>query len=111
MRFVPVLLLLSTTPTWAAFCSGNSSASEPRHEFQFFAGYSPVSATLIGTTTDRRLFMTGFGYSYRCWVWPGVSISYSGELMPMAVLLQPGQYLTQFVPPHAVYGFALTPLG
>ena len=55
--------------------------------------------------------MAGFGYSYRCWVWPRVSISYSGELIPAAVSLQPGQYLPQFVPAHAVYGFAVTPLG
>jgi len=46
--------------------------------------------------------MAGFGYGYRCWVWSGVSISYTGELMPAAVLLEPD---------HAVYGFAVTPLG
>jgi hypothetical protein len=97
-----MLLLLPAAPAWAAFCSTDSSPSDPRHDFQFFAGYSPVSATLIGTTTDRRLFIAGFGYSYRCWVWPKVSVSYSGELMPAAVLLEPS---------HAVYGFAVTPLG
>jgi len=106
-----MLLLFSVAPAWAAFCSPDSSPSQPRHDFQFFAGYSPASATLIGTTTDRRFFLAGFGYSYRCWAWPGVSISYSGELMPAAILLQPGQYLPQFVPAHAVYGFAVTPLG
>jgi hypothetical protein len=111
MRHFAILLLFSAVPVKAAFCSPSSSPSELRHDFQFFAGYSPVSATLIGTTTDRRFLMAGFGYSYRCWVWPGVSISYSGELMPAAVLLQPGQYLPQFVPAHAVYGFAVTPLG
>jgi hypothetical protein len=102
-------------PAWAAFCSTNApqsiGPSEPRHDFQFFAGYSPASATLIGTTTDRRFFLAGFGYSYRCWVWSGVSISYSGELMPAAILLEPRQYLPQFVGAHAVYGFAITPLG
>jgi len=96
---------------FAGFCYPDSSPSAPHHDFQFFAGYSPVSATLIGTTADRRFILTGFAYSYRCWVWPGVSISYSGELLPAAVLLQPGQYLPQFVPAHAVYGFAVTPLG
>jgi len=111
MRQLAMLLLLSAAPAWAAFCSPDSSPSERRHDFQFFAGYSPVSATLIGTTTDRRFFMAGFGYSYRCWLWPGVSIAYSGELIPAAVLLQPGPYLPQFVPSHAVYGFAVTPLG
>jgi hypothetical protein len=88
-------------PACAGFCSLDPSPTEPRHDFEFFAGYSPVSATLIGTTTDRRFVMAGFGYSYRCWVWPNVSISYSGELMPVAVLFQP----------NGVYGFAVTPLG
>jgi Lipid A 3-O-deacylase (PagL) len=110
-RLFAILLILSAPPSWAGFCSSDSSKSEPRHDFQFFAGYSPVSATLIGTTTDRRLVIAGFGYSYRCWIWPGISISYSGELMPAAILLQPDQYLPQFVLAHAVYGFAITPLG
>jgi hypothetical protein len=100
IREFAILLLLSAAPCRAAFCS--SASSEPRHDFQFFAGYSPVSATLIGTTIDRRLFLAGFGYAYRCWTWPAVSISYTGELMPAAVLLEPS---------HAVYGFAVTPLG
>jgi hypothetical protein len=106
-----LLLMLSATQAWAGFCSADPTAPDPRHDFQFFAGYSPVSATLIGTATDRRFFLAGFGYSYRCWLWPAVSIAYSGELMPAAVLLEPGQYLPQFVPGHAVYGFAVTPLG
>src|SRR5580704_14167032 len=106
-----ILLLMLAMPAWAGFCSSDPSPSQPRHDFEFFAGYSPVSATLIGTTTDRRFVLAGFGYSYRCWVWPNVSISYSGELLPAAVLLQPGQYLPQFAPAHAVYGFAVTPLG
>jgi hypothetical protein len=105
------LLVLLSTPAWAAFCSNDLPEPELRHDFQFFTGYSPVSTTLIGTTTDRRFFLAGFGYSYRCWVWPNVSIAYSGEIMPAAVLIQPGQYLPQFVPSHAVYGLAVTPLG
>jgi len=94
------ILSLAMAPAWAGVCSTNST--EPRHDFRFFAGYSPVSATLIGTTTDRQFLLAGFGYSYRCWVWPNVSISYTGELIPAAVL---------FEPTHAVYGFAVTPLG
>jgi hypothetical protein len=92
--------LLASGSAWAGICS--TASSETRHDFQFFAGYSPVSATLIGTTTDRQFFLAGFGYTYRCWVWAPVSISYSSELMPAAVLFEPS---------HAVYGFAVTPLG
>ena len=110
-RVFTTILLFSAAPAWAGFCSPDASLRDPRHDFQFFAGYSPTSATLIGTTTDRRFVVAGFSYSYRCWLWPSVSIAYSGELMPAAVLLQPGQYLPQFVPSHAVYGFAITPLG
>jgi len=95
-----LILLLASTPAWAGLCSPDSP--DPRHDFQFFAGYSPAPATLIGTTTDRQFLLAGFGYSYRCWIWQAVSISYSGELMPAAVLLEPT---------HAVYGFAVTPLG
>lgn len=104
-----ILILCAASPAWAGFCS--TAGSETRHDFQFFAGYSPVSATLIGTATDRRFALAGFEYSYRCWTWPGVSISYSGELMPAAILMQPGQYLPQFSAAHSVYGFAITPLG
>lgn len=105
------VLLASAAPAWAGFCSDISSASDARHDFQFFGGYSPVSAMLIGTTTDRRFLLAGFAYSYRCWIWPAVSISYTGEILPAAILLQPGQYLPQYVPAHAVYGFGVTPLG
>jgi len=94
------IFLLAIAPAWAGICSVD--ASEPRHNFQFFAGYSPASATLIGTTTDRQFLLAGFGYSYRCWIWPAASIAYSGELMPAAVLFEPN---------HAAYGFAVTPLG
>ena len=105
------VVLLPVDPAWAGLCSAAPAPYEFRHDFQFFAGYSPVSATLIGTTSDRRFVAAGFGYSYRCWIWPGVSITYTGELMPAAILLQPAQYLPQLVPSHAVYGFAVTPLG
>jgi hypothetical protein len=102
MKRFAALYLFAVAPAWAAFCSADASPSQPRHDFQFFAGYSPVSATLIGTVTDRRFFLTGFGYSYQCWVWSNVAIAYSGELMPAAILLEPD---------HAVYGFAVTPVG
>lgn len=104
-------LLFAVIPAWAGLCSADASQQDRRHDFQFLAGFSPVSATLIGTTSDRRFLMAGFSYSYRCWIWPNVSIAYSGAIMPAAILFQPSQYLPRFVPSHAVYGFAVTPLG
>jgi hypothetical protein len=98
LRLIAIFALFSS-PAWAGFCSPDS---ELRHSVDFFAGYSPASTTLIGTTTDRRFVLAGLGYEYRCWAWPGISISYSGQIMPAAVMLEPD---------HPVYGLAVTPIG
>jgi hypothetical protein len=108
---ITLLLFCCALQVLAGFCSPKSAPPETRHDFQFFAGYSPVSTTLIGTTTDRRMLVGGMDYSYRCWASTNVSVSYTGGVMPAAVLFEPGQYLPQFVPAHAVYGVAVTPLG
>jgi hypothetical protein len=100
---IAICALLSPANASAAFCSDASQAGELRHDFQFAAGFSPSSSTIIGTETDRRFALAGFSYSFRCWAWNFVSIGYTGEIMPAAILIQPGG--------HAVYGFAVAPLG
>ncbi len=102
----PVIITLALAcpaSIWGAFCNASSQAGELRHEFQFFAGYSPVSSTIVGVETGRRFALAGFSYSYRCWVWDSTSISYTAAVAPAAILIQPGG--------HAVYGFAIAPLG
>lgn len=74
----------------------------PRSDFQFFAGYSPTSLTLIGTTNDREFVFAGLTYSYLCQSWDHVSIAFTAGAMPAAIVLEPA---------HAVYGFGITPLG
>jgi Lipid A 3-O-deacylase (PagL) len=107
-------MLFSSVALHAGFCS--PSSHEPRHDFQFFGGYSPATSTLIGTTTDRRLAVAGFSYSYACWTWRSVSLSYTASVLPAAIMLEPSETLYNFVfpylsPAHAVYGFAVAPLG
>ena len=109
-------LLLAPSIALGGFCSDADGSL--RHEFQFFAGYSPASSTLIGTEPDRRFVLAGFGYSYRCWMRSSISVSYSTAAMPAAILLQPVETIYNFTPPyvqavpsHAVYGFAIAPLG
>jgi len=97
------------------FCSPPDGG--PRRSVQFFAGYSPVSSTVIGRATDRRFVAAGVGYSYRCWIWGPVSLSYTPTALPAAIVLQPRQF--EFVGPnvvrergpHAVYSFAAAPIG
>jgi Lipid A 3-O-deacylase (PagL) len=108
------LMLLPGVVLHAGLCS--PSGSEPRNDFQFFAGYSPGTSTLIGTATNRRLVVAGFSYSYTCWIWKSVTLSYTASALPAAIMLEPSETLYNFVftyhsPAHAVYGFAVAPLG
>jgi hypothetical protein len=106
-------------------CTSDPLPGEHRHEFEFFAGYSPVSTTLIGATSGSRFIAAGFSYSYRCWAWRPVSIRFAPGVMPAAVFLQPAPAAVLVItttPPtgselyssgasRAVYGFAITPVG
>jgi hypothetical protein len=101
---VVLAILTALRPSASAgFCSAAPTPPEPRHNFQFFAGYSPASVTVIGAETGRRLALAGFDYSYRCWNWKPVSLSFTSGVMPAAILIQPGG--------HAVYGVGVTPIG
>jgi hypothetical protein len=107
-----VLLIALTLPMTlrAELCTGAQGA--PRHDFQFFAGYSPVSTAVSHPAPDRRFVLAGFSYSYRCWVWSSTSLSYTAAAMPAAILLEPAEIIDQHeVPGHAVYGFAVASVG
>lgn len=110
------LALLVTPAAKSGICTGGVLG--PRNEFQFFAGYSPESSTLIGSEPDRQLALAGFGYGYRCWAPGSVSIYYTATVMPAAILRVPTQTIYRFDPPserlvdaHSVYGFAVAPIG
>jgi Lipid A 3-O-deacylase (PagL) len=99
---VAALVLALPGAIRAEFCGANPAPQQWRHEFRFFGGYSPVTATLIGVETDRRFALAGFSYSYTCWAWSSVFLSYTGAVMPAAILIEPS---------HSVYGVAVTPVG
>jgi hypothetical protein len=90
---------------------------ELRHEFRLLVGYSPISPTLIGTTTDRRLGMAELSYSYRFRSWNQVSLSYTAGILPGVLLAQPLQIemsawgFNKEIPSHLVYGFGVMPVG
>jgi hypothetical protein len=113
MRYVIAFLFAATLR--AGVCTPGDGL--PRHDFQFFAGYSPWTATFIGTAEHRRFVAAGFTYGYRCWIWRSFSLSYSPTAMPAAILLQPTEILVDIhgvervSHSHAVYGFAAAPIG
>ena len=100
----------------AGVCNARAAPGEPRHQFEFTAGYSPASSTLIGSTADRRFFMAGFNYGYLCWEKKAVSIGYTAGMMPVTRILEPAQIVgdrfgVRVVPAHSVYGFGILPVG
>jgi len=98
---VAALVLALPGAIRAEFCSASPAPQEWRHEFRFFGGYSPVTATLIGVETDRRFALVGFSYSYSCWAWSSVSLRYTAGVMPAAIMIEPS---------HSVYGVGVTPV-
>ena len=88
----PALVVVFALPAIlrAGVCSADDR--QPRHDFQFLAGYSPASATLIGTAT----------------AWNSLAVSYTAAAMPAAILIQP--YEMKVTRPRARY-MAVAPVG
>jgi hypothetical protein len=118
-RFLSLLLFLAPAVAHAGLCS--DAAGEPRNDFEFLAGYSPVSSTfLIGRAPDRQFAIAGFAYSYRCWLHNSIAIDYTATVLPAAILFQPAQtfyfasgpvFAESSTPAHSVYGFGVEPIG
>ncbi len=118
MRQAFLLVVLCPLIGWGQLC--DSIRGELRSELRLFAGYSPDSPTPIGSAADRQFVLAGVSYSYLCRAWGSTSLSYTGAIMPVAVVIQPDQVVTVARPQglvlrrldeHAVYGFAISPLG
>jgi hypothetical protein len=113
-----LLALLVLGQSAFALCN---ATSKQRHEFQFLVGYSPNSNVAWGTSDDRGFAQAGFAYSYRCWHLGSMSISYTGTVLPLAMVFQPTYEVTEHlsptvtrtrtIPAHRVYGAGVLPLG
>jgi len=109
-RAVLLIGLMLPLTLRAGLCTDAQGA--PRHDFQLFAGYSPVSTVANQAAPDRQFLLAGFSYSYRCWVWRSTSLSYTAAAMPVATLFEPAEIVNQHeIPAHAVYGFAVASVG
>jgi opacity protein-like surface antigen len=116
-RILAVTVIVATRCIAGSVCTDENGL---KHQLEFLGGYSPQSATLIGTTQNRRFVLVGIEYGYRCWNWQNAAISFTPTVLPAAILLQPAQYVQKYVDgndtnqlsaPHAVYGFAALPIG
>ncbi|HYL68299.1 MAG TPA: acyloxyacyl hydrolase [Candidatus Limnocylindria bacterium] len=95
---------------------------EPKNEFGVWAGYSPDSPHVIGTTAERQLGLLAVRYGRTLWENHSVSLQYTVDILPLELVLQPKITSVIFTtpPPHNtfvqghreyVYGGGINPIG
>jgi hypothetical protein len=122
-------IVLSTALLFAAFLAAAPAARcqiaeayQPKNEFGVWAGYSPDSPHVIGTTSHRQLGLLAFHYGRTLWENNFASFQYTVDVLPLELILQPKITNTIFAtpPPHTtfvegpreyVYAGGINPIG
>src|SRR5580704_9280955 len=61
------------------------------NEFGGWAGFSPFSFVIKGTSLDRKLFLLNFQYARTLFATTPLTLKYTAEIVPAAVEIQPTQ--------------------
>jgi hypothetical protein len=88
--------------------SGTYALARGSNEFGVWAGGSPDSAELIGTTEDRKLALFALRYGRILRAWDSVSLEYTLDIFPAAVVFEPDRVRRG---KSSFYGAGLSPLG
>jgi hypothetical protein len=78
------------------------------NEFGVWAGYSPQSWQLIGTSEDRQLALINLQYARTLFARRFVTMKYTAEVVPMALEIQPTQAYS-FITSKKIYNFVNKP--
>ena len=96
--------------------SDESCPSRARNEFGVWAGYSPFSFVLKGTSKDRELFLLNLQYARTLLCTRPIRLKYIAEAVPVALEFQPtqrylvnGKVITNSS--GAIYGAGANPFG
>ncbi len=84
-------------------------APEPPNEFGFVSVYSPTSVVAFGQTSNRSFSKVAFRYARRVWQGQNVSLKYTCDLVPLAILRQPS--LTDPSRTDTFHAMGMSPLG
>ena len=86
------------------------------NEFGGWAGFSPFSFVLKGTSEDRKLFLLNLQYARTLFATTPVTVKYTAEIVPVAVEIQPtqiyevgGEPLVN--PAGSIYAAGASPIG
>jgi hypothetical protein len=78
------------------------------NEFGFWAGGSPDSFDIIGTTENRKLLLIGLRYGRVLADWESTSLEYTLDIFPAAFVFEPEHVRRGS---STIYGAGLSPLG
>lgn len=86
------------------------------NEFGGWAGFSPFSFRLKGTSEDRKLFLLNLQYARTLFSTTPVTVKYTAEIVPVALEIQPTQFYvvggeTLVNPSGTIYGAGASPVG
>ena len=88
------------------------------NEFGIWGGFSAGSPTIIGVTTDRKLFLNNINWSRVILAGRTVAWKYTMDAVPVALITQPAEVVgPPFVPTvtsksaRTIYGAGINPLG
>ncbi|HKY08278.1 MAG TPA: acyloxyacyl hydrolase [Candidatus Binatia bacterium] len=78
------------------------------NEFGVWAGGSPDSNELLGSTKDRNLFLLGLRYGRVLGAWDWFSVEYTVDLFPVALMFEPDNVRRG---DSTIYGAGVSPVG
>ena len=109
-----VLVLLGLTSSFAPAQGAQASPAgagyslaEGTNEFGLWAGGSPGSSKIIGNIEDRKLFLAGLRYGRVLKTWESLSLEYTLDIIPAAVVFEPDRVRGR----SSIYGAGISPLG
>jgi opacity protein-like surface antigen len=84
--------------------------TEGTNEFGIWGGGSPDSNVAIGTTPDTSMLLIGLRYGRVLKAWDSISLEYTFDLLPAAVVFQPS-HVRDGTGSASIYGAGITPFG
>jgi hypothetical protein len=87
---------------------GSYTLARGTNEFGLWAGGSPGSTDLIGTTEDRKLALVALRYGRVLTAWESLSLQYTLDIFPAAVVSEPNRVRRG---KSTFYGAGLSPFG
>jgi hypothetical protein len=106
----------SVSPTASDGDEEKTVLNRGTNEFGGWAGFSPFSFVIKGTSLDRKLFLLNLQYARTLFATTPITLKYTAEIVPAALEIQPTQVYTisgspLVNPAGTIYAAGASPIG